>query len=161
MSAKHRPITLIVLDGWGYRAETEANAIAAAHTPHWDQFWSDCPHTLISGSGHHVGLPAGQMGNSEVGHLNMGAGRVVYQEFSRIEKAIADGEFDQNAVFFLLAEKCHPSYIRTVAVFLGPEIGPVKLSDFSVVNANLRSSLPIPVRFERAATIPADLFHVF
>ena len=69
---------LVVLDGFGYNEATDHNAIALAHTPTWDKLWAHQPHTLISGSGEDVGLPAGQMGNSEVGHLNLGAGRVVY-----------------------------------------------------------------------------------
>src|SRR6188472_1068252 len=89
---------LIVLDGFGYSAATEGNAIAAAHSPTWDRLWSDAPHTLISGSGQEVGLPSGQMGNSEVGHMNLGAGRVVYQDLTRINKAIADGELERNRV---------------------------------------------------------------
>tara|TARA_A100001037_G_scaffold131137_3_gene118909 strand:+ start:1199 stop:2752 length:1554 start_codon:yes stop_codon:yes gene_type:complete len=87
---------LVVLDGFGYSEATEFNAIASASTPHWDQFWSKCPHTLISGSGGDVGLPDGQMGNSEVGHMNLGAGRVVYQDFTRINRAIEQGEFTRN-----------------------------------------------------------------
>ena len=93
-----RPLALIILDGWGYRKETEANAIAAAHKPNWDHFLQTYPHTLISGSGRCVGLPDGQMGNSEVGHLNMGAGRIVHQDFTRIDTAIEKGEFFQNTV---------------------------------------------------------------
>ena len=87
---------LVVLDGFGHSEATEFNAIASASTPHWDQFWSKCPHTLISGSGGDVGLPDGQMGNSEVGHMNLGAGRVVYQDFTRINRAIEQGEFTRN-----------------------------------------------------------------
>lgn len=93
-----RPMTLIILDGWGYRESTEANAIAAAHKPNWDNFWENHTHTLVSGSGHCVGLPHGQMGNSEVGHLNMGAGRIVHQDLTRIDLAIEDGEFFHNKV---------------------------------------------------------------
>jgi 2,3-bisphosphoglycerate-independent phosphoglycerate mutase len=93
-----RPLTLIILDGWGYREETAANAIAAAHKPHWDALWNNCPHSLLSGSGRCVGLPDGQMGNSEVGHLNMGAGRIVHQDLTRIDAAIETGEFEQNTV---------------------------------------------------------------
>jgi 2,3-bisphosphoglycerate-independent phosphoglycerate mutase len=89
---------LIVLDGFGYREERDGNAIAAAHTPTWDRLWRDAPHTLISGSGTDVGLPAGQMGNSEVGHMNLGAGRVVYQDLTRIDRAIEAGEFANNRV---------------------------------------------------------------
>jgi 2,3-bisphosphoglycerate-independent phosphoglycerate mutase len=98
MQIQHRPLALIILDGWGYREETSANAIAQAHKPHWNQLWADYPHMLISGSGKCVGLPNGQMGNSEVGHLNMGAGRVVYQDLTRIDQAILDGEFFSNPV---------------------------------------------------------------
>ena len=88
---------LIVLDGFGYSAATDGNAIAAAKTPTWDALWDGAPHTLIASSGHDVGLPAGQMGNSEVGHMNLGAGRVVYQDLTRISLAIKDGEFAANA----------------------------------------------------------------
>ncbi len=84
------------MDGWGYSEDPDSNAIMAAHTPIFDDLWKNYPHTLISGSGEDVGLPFEQMGNSEVGHLNLGSGRVVYQDFSRISKAITDGEFQQN-----------------------------------------------------------------
>lgn len=93
---------LIVLDGWGHDAATShspvggGNAIAAARTPVWDRLWSEAPHTLISASAEDVGLPAGQMGNSEVGHMNLGAGRVVHQDLTRIDRAIAGGEFFGN-----------------------------------------------------------------
>lgn len=92
------PLTLIILDGWGYREETEANAIAAAHKPNWNAIWEKYPHALISGSGHSVGLPNGQMGNSEVGHLNMGSGRIVFQDLTRIDDEIEKGEFFKNKV---------------------------------------------------------------
>lgn len=98
MPTAHRPLALIILDGWGHRAETEANAIAAANKPHWDAMLKQYPHTLISGSGRCVGLPEGQMGNSEVGHLNMGAGRVVHQDLTRIDEEIATGQFFKNPV---------------------------------------------------------------
>lgn len=93
-----KPMMLIVLDGWGERDSKMNNAIFAAKKPNWDQLWQQHTHTLISGSGMDVGLPGGQMGNSEVGHLNLGAGRVVYQELTRIDKAIAEGEFFNNSV---------------------------------------------------------------
>jgi 2,3-bisphosphoglycerate-independent phosphoglycerate mutase len=93
-----KPFLLLILDGWGYREEKDGNAILAADTPTWDQLWQQANHTLISGSGTAVGLPQGQMGNSEVGHLNIGAGRVVYQDYTRIENSIADGSFQQNTV---------------------------------------------------------------
>ncbi|MEY2342374.1 2,3-bisphosphoglycerate-independent phosphoglycerate mutase [Acidithiobacillus sp. IBUN Pt1247-S3] len=92
-----RPIVLLILDGWGYREAAEDNAIAQAHTPHWDSWWKTHPHTLLQASEASVGLPRGQMGNSEVGHINIGAGRVVYQEYERINRAIADGSFYHNA----------------------------------------------------------------
>lgn len=93
------PTVLIVLDGWGYREEKQDNAIANATTPVWDRLWAETPHTLISASGTDVGLPSGQMGNSEVGHMSLGSGRVVYQNISRIDQAIRDGDFNRNPAF--------------------------------------------------------------
>jgi 2,3-bisphosphoglycerate-independent phosphoglycerate mutase len=106
MSAKtsaKTPYVLLILDGWGHREDTEDNAIALAKTPNWDSLWQNQPHCLISGSGLDVGLPAGQMGNSEVGHMNLGAGRVVDQDFTRITKAIDDGSFYTNSTLAGLA----------------------------------------------------------
>src|SRR5690554_5788640 len=97
MAKPNTPLALIILDGWGYREAAPDNAIAAAHTPNMDKLWATCPSTLVDGSGLAVGLPDGQMGNSEVGHVNLGAGRVVYQDFTRISKAIADGDFFHNS----------------------------------------------------------------
>jgi 2,3-bisphosphoglycerate-independent phosphoglycerate mutase len=88
-------VVLVVLDGWGYRAEREGNAIELANTPVWHRLWSSFPHTLLDASGLAVGLPEGQMGNSEVGHLNLGAGRVVPQDLVRISQSIQNGEFYQ------------------------------------------------------------------
>jgi len=93
MTDKGKPVVLLILDGWGYREESDDNAIYGAKTPVWDRLWRQRPHTLIGTSGEAVGLPDGQMGNSEVGHLNLGAGRVVYQEFTRISRSISSGEF--------------------------------------------------------------------
>ena len=93
---KKRPVVLVVLDGWGYRAEREGNAIAMAPTPTWDVLWSKYPRTLLEASGLAVGLPPGQIGNSEVGHLNLGAGRVVMQDLVRIDESIKDGSFFTN-----------------------------------------------------------------
>lgn len=87
------PVCLLILDGFGYREEMSDNAIAQAKKPNWDALWENFPHTLINASDHYVGLPDGQMGNSEVGHLNIGAGRVVFQDFERINNSIASGEF--------------------------------------------------------------------
>ncbi len=91
-----RPLLLLILDGFGHREDPTDNAIAAANTPNWDRLRASCPHTLIATSGRRVGLPEGQMGNSEVGHMNLGAGRVVYQDLTRIEAAVEDGSFHAN-----------------------------------------------------------------
>ena len=93
---KVTPVLLVILDGFGYRPNGADNAIALANKPNWDHLWQTCPHTLIHTSAGAVGLPDGQMGNSEVGHLNIGAGRVVYQELTRINRAVANGEFFSN-----------------------------------------------------------------
>lgn len=98
MSASTGPTLLLILDGWGHRDATAHNAISHANTPVWDNLLATCPHTLIHTSGLKVGLPEGQMGNSEVGHMNLGAGRVVYQSLTRIDKDIADGGFFSNPV---------------------------------------------------------------
>jgi 2,3-bisphosphoglycerate-independent phosphoglycerate mutase len=90
-----RPVVLVVLDGWGYRESPEGNAIQMAHTPTWDRLWARAPRTLLNASGLAVGLPEGQMGNSEVGHLNLGAGRVVMQDLVRIGESIRSGAFYQ------------------------------------------------------------------
>ncbi|MFA9459763.1 2,3-bisphosphoglycerate-independent phosphoglycerate mutase [Thiohalorhabdus methylotrophus] len=96
MALPHRPMVLMILDGWGYREAPESNAVHAAHLPVLDGLWRDCPHSLIQASAASVGLPSGQMGSSEVGHLNVGAGRVVYQEYARVNRAIEDGSFYSN-----------------------------------------------------------------
>jgi 2,3-bisphosphoglycerate-independent phosphoglycerate mutase len=87
---------LLILDGWGYRAESADNAIALADLPNWRRLLDECPHTLIHTEGKFVGLPDGQMGNSEVGHMNIGAGRIVYQDLTRIDAAVEDGSFNDN-----------------------------------------------------------------
>ena len=93
MSKRPRPIILTVLDGWGYRAETKGNAIALARKPYYDRLLREFPNTLIHTSGPAVGLPEGQMGNSEVGHLNMGAGRIVQMDITRVDQLISSGQF--------------------------------------------------------------------
>lgn len=105
MSATPKPLVLIILDGFGHSDKPEYNAIHAASTPVYDRLRATCPNGLISGSGMDVGLPDGQMGNSEVGHMNLGAGRVVYQDFTRVTKAIRDGEFFDNAVIDQAVDK--------------------------------------------------------
>ena len=92
-------VCLIILDGFGYREETAGNAIAAAHKPTFDRIWQDYPHTLLQASGRSVGLPGGMMGNSETGHMNMGAGRVVLQKLTQISRRIEDGSFFENSAF--------------------------------------------------------------
>src|SRR5213079_1899075 len=100
-----KPLVLIILDGWGYRAETKANAIALARKPNYDRLLSEYPNTLIHTSGKYVGLHDGQMGNSEVGHLNIGAGRVVYMDITKIDLMIEKGDFFTNEA--LLAAMKH------------------------------------------------------
>src|SRR6478672_3262876 len=100
-----KPLILTILDGWGFSPAIEGNAIAAARKPAYDKLLREFPNTLIHTSGPFVGLPEGQMGNSEVGHLNIGAGRVVYQELTRISKAIDDGDFFDNDALCSVVDK--------------------------------------------------------
>jgi 2,3-bisphosphoglycerate-independent phosphoglycerate mutase len=93
-----RPLVLVIIDGWGYRTDPFGNAIAAAKKPNWDRLWQRWPHTIIAAAGEPVGLPEGQQGNSEVGHLNIGAGRIVFQDLTRINRAVEDGTFFTNPV---------------------------------------------------------------
>ena len=97
MSTAKKPLVLIIMDGWGYSTKQEFNAVAAAKTPNLDALCANYANSLISASGMDVGLPDGQMGNSEVGHVNIGAGRIVYQELTRVTKEIRDGDFFKNA----------------------------------------------------------------
>lgn len=105
MTAKINPLVLIILDGWGTSACAEGNAIATAHKPNIDRYFGEYPNTTLLASGESVGLPEGQMGNSEVGHLNIGAGRVVYQELTRITKSIKDGDFFTNEELLRVVQK--------------------------------------------------------
>lgn len=105
VAGKH-PLALIIMDGYGYRESDAGNAIHTAKTPNMDKFLRQCPHTVIGASGMDVGLPNGQMGNSEVGHTNIGAGRVVYQELTRITKSIDDGDFFENEAFLHAVDQC-------------------------------------------------------
>ncbi|CDZ76771.1 2,3-bisphosphoglycerate-independent phosphoglycerate mutase [Legionella massiliensis] len=106
---KNTPLVLMILDGWGYSSNQEYNAIKAAKTPQWDEWWLSRPHILLDASGHQVGLPDEQMGNSEVGHMHIGAGRVINQDFTCINKAIANGEFAKNPVFISLINELKES----------------------------------------------------
>src|SRR2546427_8825191 len=94
--SRPKPLILIILDGWGYSPKTEANAIALARKPTYDRLLREYPDTLIHTSGPFVGLPEGQMGNSEVGHLNIGAGRIVHMDITRIDLMIQNGDFFTN-----------------------------------------------------------------
>ena len=96
---KSLPLVLMILDGWGYCEDRKNNAIAAAHTPQWDTWWRTRPHMLLQASGSAVGLPNAQMGNSEVGHMHIGAGRVIPQDLTRINEAIKNGSFAKNSAF--------------------------------------------------------------
>lgn len=98
------PVLLLILDGFGHREECDNNAICQARKPHWNFLWKTRPHTIIDASEKMVGLPTGQMGNSEVGHMNIGAGRVVYQDYTKIEHAIETGEFRKNPVLLKAIE---------------------------------------------------------
>src|SRR6201993_669962 len=106
---QRRPVMLVVLDGWGWREEAADNAVRQARTPTFDRLWAECPHALLRTSGADVGLPDGQMGNSEVGHLNIGAGRVVKQTLQRITDAIANHEIDKAPALQGLIERLRQS----------------------------------------------------
>ena len=106
---RRRPVMLMILDGWGWREDAADNAVRQARTPHFDRLWESCPHMLLHTSGKDVGLPHGQMGNSEVGHLNIGAGRVVMQDLPRIGDAIASGEIGTAPALTGLIQKLQES----------------------------------------------------
>ena len=110
--APTRPLVLIVLDGWGIRADPTNNAIALARTPVYDALVARYPHAQLITSGEAVGLPAGQMGNSEVGHMNMGAGRIVYQDLTRIDKSISDGELFESPALAASMDRCAGEHAR-------------------------------------------------
>ena len=101
-----KPVLLCILDGYGMPETTAGNAIAAANKPNLDALFAHCPHTTIDASGMAVGLPDGQMGNSEVGHTNIGAGRVVFQDLPRISLAVKDGSFFQNEAYLKAVANC-------------------------------------------------------
>jgi 2,3-bisphosphoglycerate-independent phosphoglycerate mutase len=102
-------LALVILDGWGLAAPGPGNAISLAETPVFDRLWGDFPHTQLSAQGRDVGLPEGQMGNSEVGHLNLGAGAIVKQDLARIDDAIADGSFFENEALLAACERARNS----------------------------------------------------
>ena len=96
MSRRVDLVTLVVLDGWGCAPPSPGNAVELAHTPVFDRLWAECPHTTIAASGEAVGLPDGQMGNSEVGHLTIGSGRILFQDLQRVNVAVRDGSLFEN-----------------------------------------------------------------
>jgi 2,3-bisphosphoglycerate-independent phosphoglycerate mutase len=101
---ERRPVMLMILDGWGWREDPTDNAVRQARTPSFDELWRTCPHAFLRTSGKDVGLPDGQMGNSEVGHLNIGAGRVVMQDLPRIDEAVSGGSLGENPALKRLIE---------------------------------------------------------
>ncbi len=111
-----RPYVLVILDGWGMRQETAWNAVAAAKTPNFDRYWKEYPHTLVRTDGRSVGLPDGQFGNSEVGHQNLGAGRVVVQTSTRISDAIRDGSFFANRALLRAVTHAHNSRLHLMGL---------------------------------------------
>ena len=115
MVARPKPVLLLILDGWGHRDETADNAIALAEVPHWRRLLAECPHTLVHTEGRFVGLPDGQMGNSEVGHMNIGAGRIVYQDLTRVDAEIENGGFFRNPE---LLAACHAARSASATLHL-------------------------------------------
>lgn len=113
-----KPVALIILDGFALRDEVKGNAVAQANKPNFDRYWNVYPHTTLTASGEAVGLPDGQMGNSEVGHLNIGAGRIVYQSLTRINKSIREGDFFRNEAFLQAVEhvKKHGSKLHLMGL---------------------------------------------
>ena len=113
-----QPVALIILDGFAFREEVKGNAVAQANKPNFDRYWNAYPHATLVASGEAVGLPDGQMGNSEVGHLNIGAGRIVYQSLTRIHKSIRDGDFFRNDKFLAAVEhaKKHGSKLHVMGL---------------------------------------------
>ena len=113
-----QPVALIILDGFAFREEVKGNAVAQANKPNFDRYWNAYPHASLIASGEAVGLPDGQMGNSEVGHLNIGAGRIVYQNLTRIHKSIREGDFFRNETFLAAVEhaKTHGSKLHLMGL---------------------------------------------
>jgi 2,3-bisphosphoglycerate-independent phosphoglycerate mutase len=144
-------VILMVLDGWGHREETEHNAIFEAETPNFDELWTTYPHTLLEASGEAVGLPEGQMGNSEVGHTTIGAGRIIYTDFVKISKSISEGTFEKNnaIIELFLHIKKHNSTLHLQTL-----IGPGGVHSHS-------SHLYAALRAARAAGITKVAIHAF
>ena len=141
---KRRPVMLVVLDGWGWRDEATDNAVRLAHTPVFDRLWTTCPHALLRTSGEDVGLPHGQMGNSEVGHLNIGAGRIVLQDLPRITQAIATGEIASAPALRHLIERLRQTGGTCHLVGLVSPGGVHSHQDHAVALATLLAQAGIP-----------------
>ena len=138
-------MVLVILDGFGHRDECDHNALCNARMPNWKQLLAESAHGLVDCSGHAVGLPSGQMGNSEVGHLNIGAGRVVYQDFTRIDRAIQDGSFRKNPVLLMSIEAAkHAGGTVHIAGLLSPG-GVHSHEDHIIAMAALAASRGVPV----------------
>src|SRR5436309_6015122 len=114
--SRNKPLILTILDGWGFSPAVEGNAIAAARKPTYDSLVRDFPNTLVHTSGPYVGLPEGQMGNSEVGHLNIGAGRVVYMDVTRIDLMIQNGEFFRDPVLLASMKYAASSHLHLMGL---------------------------------------------
>ena len=129
-----KPLLLLILDGWGYRQPAPDNAISNANTPNWDRLCAQGALTLLQTSGEAVGLPAGQMGNSEVGHMNIGAGRVVYQDYTRIDKAIKDGDFERNSVLCKAVDKADGNPVHIMGLLSPGGIHSHERQFFATIN---------------------------
>ncbi|MEO7218882.1 MAG: 2,3-bisphosphoglycerate-independent phosphoglycerate mutase [Gemmatimonadaceae bacterium] len=136
------PVALIVLDGWGYRPQREGNAIALAQTPTWDALWSLPSRSLLEASGLRVGLPVGQMGNSEVGHLNLGAGRVVMQDLVRITAAIDDGSFNRNPALVAACEAGRSGTLHVMGLLGGGGVHAIDAHLYAVIDMAERLHVP-------------------
>src|SRR5262244_1602773 len=144
---KYRPVMLVIMDGWGWREDAADNAVRQAHTPAFDHLWSTCPHSFLQTSGKDVGLPPGQMGNSEVGHLNIGAGRVVMQDLPRISDAIASGDIARAPALINLIERLRQSGGTCHLMGLVSPGGVHSHQNHAVALAKILSSAGIPVAF--------------
>ena len=142
---RRRPVMLVIMDGWGWRDDPRDNAIRQAKTPNFDRLWQTGPHGLLHTSGKDVGLPQGQMGNSEVGHLNIGAGRVVVQDLPRIDKAIAGGEIERAPALVTLIEKLKASRGACHLIGLVSPGGVHSHQDHAVALAKILDSAKVPV----------------
>ncbi len=141
-----KPVVLCILDGWGLRASTSDNAVAQARTPHYDRIMKTCPHATLKTSGHDVGLPAGQMGNSEVGHMNIGAGRIVKMDLGRIGAAIGDGSFERNDALLKFCKVLKDSGGSAHLIGLVSDGGVHAHIDHMIAAVNIISAAGVPVK---------------